>query len=236
MPLYGLLTLLCACGITWSLLYFIDFAYPTIHDISGIGEGIDTYGPENRYKPGFGDTTRAQRCDIFEQINIAVHSGGAGLNSIMYETPSSGGIQKLLREPEVVHLQDVANLIDVLRAFLFGAILFWLGVLAYFFYKKKALPDIKRQLIGVLAVLILGGLVLLLLGAEEVFNTLHIWIFPDNHQWFFYYQESLMSTLMLAPRLFAWIAALWVIIMVICFLVLNYGLHRMQAYWVKRVN
>jgi hypothetical protein len=35
---------------------------------------------------------------------------------------------------------------------------------------------------------------------------MHIFVFPDNHQWFFYYQDSLMSTLMKAPDLFAGIA------------------------------
>lgn len=235
-PLYGLLTLLSACALTWLLLYTIDFAYPTIHDISGIGEGIDLYGPKNRFKSGFGDTTRAQRCDIFEQINIAVHDGGRGLANIMYESPSSGGVQKLLREPEVVHLQDVAHLIDVLRLFLVAVVVLWLIVIVYFFYKKKALPELKRQLIGVIAFVMLGGCVLLLVGAENVFNTLHVWVFPDGHQWFFFYQESLMSTLMLAPRLFGWIAALWVILMVICFLGLNIALHRLQGKWMARLN
>jgi hypothetical protein len=41
------------------------------------------------------------------------------------------------------------------------------------------------------------------LGAKKVFYQLHVWIFPEGHQWFFYYQESLMSTLMKAPDLFA---------------------------------
>jgi hypothetical protein len=31
-------------------------------------------------------------------------------------------------------------------------------------------------------------------------------VFPEGHQWFFYYQDSLMSTLMKAPYLFGYIA------------------------------
>jgi len=43
-------------------------------------------------------------------------------------------------------------------------------------------------------------------GFTDVFYYLHTLVFPDNHQWFFYYQESLMSSLMKAPDLFAGIA------------------------------
>jgi hypothetical protein len=35
---------------------------------------------------------------------------------------------------------------------------------------------------------------------------MHVWVFPADHQWFFYYQDSLMSTLMKAPYLFGYIA------------------------------
>lgn len=230
--LYGALTLFAACGVTWVLLYTADFAYPTIHDVSGIAEGIDTYGPKNRFKVGFGDTTREQRIEIFEQINIAVHNGGQGLNAIMYESPSSGGVQKLLREPEVVHLQDVANLIDALRLFLLTALVAWIGTVVFFLSKNKALPSLKGQLVGLLGVVFVATVAVLIIGAERVFNTLHIWIFPDDHQWFFYYQESLMSTLMLAPRLFGWIAVLWVAIMVMCFFGVNLGTHYLQ----RRLN
>ena len=37
---------------------------------------------------------------------------------------------------------------------------------------------------------------------------MHEWVFPAEHQWFFYYQESLMTVLMKAPDLFGAIAIL----------------------------
>ena len=48
---------------------------------------------------------------------------------------------------------------------------------------------------------------MLLIGAKRVFYSLHDLIFPAEHQWFFYYQDSLMSTMMKAPDFFAYVAA-----------------------------
>jgi hypothetical protein len=36
---------------------------------------------------------------------------------------------------------------------------------------------------------------------------LHTVVFPADHQWFFYYKDSLMASLMKAPDIFAAIAA-----------------------------
>jgi hypothetical protein len=40
-----------------------------------------------------------------------------------------------------------------------------------------------------------------------VFYALHDWIFPPDRPWFFYYQDSLLTTMMKAPDLFGAIAA-----------------------------
>lgn len=69
-------------------------------------------------------------------------------------------------------------------------------------------------LVGLVAAI---GAVLLIVGPEKVFNQLHIWVFPDDHQWFFYYQDSLMSTMMFAPHLFGWIGLAWTILIVFIF-------------------
>jgi hypothetical protein len=57
------------------------------------------------------------------------------------------------------------------------------------------------------AVLAVAVIAVLLIGPKTVFYTLHTWVFPAGHAWFFYYQDSLMTTLMQAPNLFAGIAA-----------------------------
>ena len=72
--------------------------------------------------------------------------------------------------------------------------------------KKSAMPSKKSAFLNIGVGLIITSAGLLTLGGKAVFYQLHIWIFPANHQWFFYYQDSLMSTMMKAPDLFAYIA------------------------------
>lgn len=211
------MTAIVACAIAWGGLFKVDFMYPLFHDIGGIAQGIEKYGPLNRYKTGFGETTRQQRVALFHAINEAVHSGGDGLADIRYQTPGSGGSQQLLREPEIVHLQDVAALINLLAVFVAAVAVAWLLLLVFAALHKHALPPLRAQCIGLGAFFVAGLALVLALGPERVFNTLHIWVFPDDHQWFFYYQESLMSTLMLAPTLFGWIAAAWALLTLLIF-------------------
>ena len=52
-----------------------------------------------------------------------------------------------------------------------------------------------------------------------MFYQVHVGICPAEHQWFFYYQESLMTTLMHAPQLFGVIA-----VAIIALALLLYGL------------
>ncbi len=214
-------------SLSWLVLMNANFLYGVWHDVGGIKEGIEKYGPQNRYKRGFESTSKTQREALFAQINDAVHNGGDGLAEITYDSPTSAGPQKLLRTPEVIHLQDVANLLDVLKPAVVVSFVVWGLTVLLIYFLNIAIPALVRQ--GA----VLGGMVLvlfamlLLLGPERVFNTLHIWIFPDDHQWFFYYQDSLMSTMMLAPRLFGWIAAALVMLGLGWYLVLNFGLMKL---------
>ncbi|MFL0801917.1 MAG: DUF1461 domain-containing protein [Agarilytica sp.] len=222
--LYGLHGFLVAVVLAWGVMAQWDFFYGVWHDHGGIKQGIEEFGPKNRYKPGFHDTTKAQREEVFHLINVAVHRQGEGLADIRYQSPTSRGEQVLLRPPEVVHLQDVANLISVLAWPAVCLVLFWPGVIILYLRRKGGVPKLSHQLIGLVALVLCLGVILIVVGPETVFNTLHIWIFPDEHQWFFYYQESLMSTMMYAPRLFAWIAGAWGILAVVIFFLLSSGL------------
>lgn len=198
--------ILFSLSLAWLVLKPIDFLYPVWHDYAGIGEGIDRYAPQNKYKPGFAATSAEERYQLFADINRAIHSSGDGLAEIYYQTATSGGPQQLLRQPEQVHLQDVANLVDFMRwVVIINAVLF-VTLLVLILKLPMRLLVWRGQLVGMLG--FSGGLVCLLLvfSPKTVFNQLHIWIFPENHQWFFYYQESLMSTMMVAPNLFGWIA------------------------------
>jgi len=67
-----------------------------------------------------------------------------------------------------------------------------------------------------------------IVGPKDVFYQMHIWVFPDNHQWFFYYQDSLMSTMMKAPDLFAGIAAQIVLLALLLFSVGVYAARKFK--------
>lgn len=216
--LTGFSSLILALSITWVLLAQAQFFYGVWHDIGGIKEGIAAYGPKNKYKEGFADTTRSQRIALFAEINQAIHHHGNGLSTIHYQTPTSNGDQYLLREPEVIHLRDVANLIDIMRWVVLLNAIVWLVLVVVTFKARKSYFGLKKQLPPMAFTLAVMVGILCLFGPEAVFNQLHIWVFPDDHAWFFYYQESLMSTMMLAPVLFGWIAATWLILAVMFFL------------------
>jgi len=219
---YTLLTILLSITLSWVVLAKSDFLYGIWHDYGGIGAAIDKYGPSNRYKVGFGETTREERIRLFAAINRSVHRGGTGLEQIAYSAPALETPQLMLREPEVVHLQDVANLIDVLFWVGFGSFILWVEVTSYLLLVKKTMPGLKDQLLAMLSMLLACMMAVFLIGPNKVFSAFHIWVFPDGHQWFFYYQESLMSTLMYAPYLFAWIAFAMVLLAIVFFLVIQF--------------
>lgn len=217
----ALSTLILAMTIGWIVLAQQNFLYGVWHDHAGIGEGIEKYGSKNRFKQGFADTDREQRVQLFAEINTAIHHHGKGLADIVYQSVSSGGPQVLLRVPEQVHLQDVANLIDVLHIAVSINFLIWCGLAIFVWRRRRASVNIKHQFAGLIIVVLATLIILAVFGADNVFNQLHIWVFPEGNAWFFYYQDSLMSTMMLAPYLFAWIAGTLALYSIVVFFVLT---------------
>ncbi|MDX1805372.1 MAG: DUF1461 domain-containing protein, partial [Alcanivorax sp.] len=140
----------------------------------------------------------------FEQIRDAVHHGGEGLAAISYRAPGWPQ-QQLLLPSEITHLQDVAHLLDVGTVLMVVLAVLWLP-LAWLCI-RRGLPPMRQRLL--FTVFIAGAVIawLAVAGPEAVFYQFHIWLFPAGHQWFFYWQDSLMSTLMKAPDLFGGIAA-----------------------------
>ena len=223
--------LLVALALSWLMLAQVNFSYGLWHDKAGIGAAIDEYGPSNLYREGFHLTSRQQRVELFAGINRAIHRGGEGLAELSYTVPGYSP-QTLLREPEVVHLQDVANLVDRGMYAAIAALIIWLGLLIYYAKTGKSVPSIKVQLVGTLLFMLAVGVLVALIGPVKVFYALHELLFPDGHQWFFYYQESLMSTMMKASDLFGWIAVEWAVLAVFCFVVLQLG----AAHLVRRLQ
>ena len=230
---HATLTFLVATTFSWMLLASFNFLYGIWHDHGGIGEGIAKYGPQNRFKPGFADTSKAEREVMFAQINQAIHRGGKGLKEIAYQSKSSQGQQRLLHRAEIIHLKDVANLISFLKVMVIFVFAGWIFS-GFLLYKRTFdYPPIWRQMVKLVISILVIAAVIIVIGAEGVFNQLHIWVFPKGHQWFFYYQESLMSTMMLAPTLFGYIAVALVVVALPFFIVCHLVLERILVRYVR---
>lgn len=227
--------LVVALSLSWLLLAQFNFSYGIWHDHAGIGAAIDRYAPKNHFRQGFELTSREQRFELFAGINRSIHQGGRGLDELVYQVPGHPQ-QTLLREPEIVHLTDVANLISVSRVIAAVIALVWLGLWIYYWRSRRPVPSLRRQLLGTLAFVLVLALGVLIAGPKEVFYALHTLLFPKEHQWFFYYEESLMSTMMLAPDLFGWIAVEWALLAMIFFVAVQVGAAKLVAGPVVRVQ
>lgn len=198
-------TLWLALALAWSLLAPFDFGYPLWYRVMDIGAHLDRYASQNIYKPGFQNLSAAEHQALFGALRKAVQQGGAGLDSIGYRGPD-GHWRALLRPAERGHLQDVAWLLQQARWLTLAMALLW-GLL-WWRRRRAAVLSSGQQLAGL--ALLGGPLVLWLLwsGPTAVFYQFHHWLFRAGHPWFFYWEESLMSSLMKAPMLFGGIALL----------------------------
>ena len=219
--LYSLSGLIFAFFIGWLILAKVNFGYTWLHDAMNIQQHAEKYGPQNRYRNGFQYTNKQEHIRLFSAINTAVHQQGRGLKDITYQHNNGRNLGVLLRHAEVLHLKDVANLLDILKYIAVSAGLIWFFYIVLFQQNKTPTPNFKQQSLIMLAVAALCGISILLIGPTTIFYTFHEWIFPENHKWFFYYQESLMTILMKAPDLFGAIALLLTFLSLLIFVSLN---------------
>jgi hypothetical protein len=219
---YGILLWGVALWLGWLLLASVSFLYPVAYDGLGIGTTLHTYVPQNRFgKQDYPVNDVAQHVQHFAAISHAIHVQGAGLAELAYHDAQGKVLGLLLTKDEVLHLQDVAHLVGA--GMVVGAVmallwLVWLGLMAR---RGWHLPSVAELLGGSAVVLLSLGALLWVTGFQQVFYALHRWIFPADHAWFFYYQDSLMSSLMQAPNLFAVIGLAWVFLSIVLLLVLN---------------
>ncbi len=205
--------------LAWCLSAQQQFFYPFWYHQLGIDSTIEKYGPQNKNIGGFQNTTEQERFRLFAAINKAVHNDGHGLSSLRFHDPSTHQVKTFLTAPEIMHLQDVAKLLNTLRLVGIVAVGAMLCLLGYSLWRRDKLPALKTLHLYGLLVLGMSVIATLVIGAEKVFYQFHIWIFPPGHPWFFYYQDSLMSTSMQAPNLFGAIA-----IVLLAFTLAFYGL------------
>jgi uncharacterized membrane protein len=209
--------LLAVILLAWHLLAQFSFAYPMGYRLLSLDKHIQEFAAVNRYKKNFELISSQDHWNIFSQITAAVQHHGKGLAAINYTLPDGKSIP-LMHAAEITHLQDVANLIDIFYTVGIVGALTWL-ILLYIAYRKKIqFPSLKKILQGFCGGILLLTVLIFGFGAKKVFYWLHTQIFPEGHQWFFYYDESLMTTLMKAPDIFGFIGSLLAVLIVIFWL------------------
>jgi hypothetical protein len=204
-PLLVTSALIGAIALAWWGHSAVNFGYPVLYDALAIDDHIAEYGPQNRYKAGFEDTSRTQRLRLFDRMVGAINSGGDGLAELTYRPAPEAAPIRLLRDKEVVHLNAVADLVTLLHGAGGTAVGIFLVVLAGMRRARLQLPW-QAPWWGFVAVLALA-LATTLVALDTRDNGWYAWahdqVFGPEHQWFFVYQESLMTTLLKAPDLFA---------------------------------
>lgn len=227
------LSLLISCiYIAWQILAQFNFLYGVIYERHDLETHINTYAPQNRNKNNFEFTTREDRIAIFKDIATAINSDGTGLNEITYSNTASTSEIPFLVRAERDHLQDVANLVSKLKpigALTASALLIFY---AFCFYYKTSRYEYYWRPSGILAsfmqltiITFALGTLTAILGAQRTFYLLHEWAFSDKAQWFFYYQDSLMTTLM-PEVVFADISILLILITTVVWVITNLTLRQ----------
>lgn len=227
---YSAGSLLLSLWLAWQLSAQLNFLYPTWYSLLEIDQTVVQTMPRHLYKQEFIATNTQEHHRLFAEIVTSIQNHGHGLELITFYNPSGDELGLLLTESEVIHLQDVANLLDILDWFALVILMFCLLLLAGIIFFKVRMPSIKRLSISMLTVIGISVLVILLAGAKKFFYWLHTVVFPSGHQWFFYYEESLMSTLMQAPNLFAPISAMLLLLSLVIWLLHLLLLHKFAGF------
>lgn len=227
-PLFFTCQLIALAFVSWHLLAQFHFAYPAGYQLLDLDKHIAEFAPLNRYKDDFELMTTEEHWRLFGEISDAVQAGGKGLRDISYSL-KNGKTIALMHEAEIIHLQDVANLIGVFYVTGTVCLLIWIVLIVFAYQQKLTLPPVKKILLGFLTGFAAITTIVFIIGPTAVFYWLHIQIFPVGHEWFFYYQDSLMTTLMKAPDIFAFIATLLLLLLIGLWCASLYGIN----YWLK---
>ena len=233
--LLSVCTLVVISWLGWQGMRLQQFHFDFLYDAMAIADHIAQYAPQNRHFLGFEQLSKAQHVELFNGIAIAIEQHGQGLADLSFR--STYGVQPLLTQAEIVHLIDVARLITFFNYSAIYASLLAVCLIAFVILTRRAhplsqrFPPLSRRgllsvYVGLVSILILS---LLLLGPTTVFYWLHDVVFPAQHQWFFYYQDSLMTTLMKAPDLFGMISIGLLGYMIVISIVGHYGIRWLQS-------
>lgn len=213
----------------WYAAYSNYFFFPIVYEVEDIGGHVMKYAPENtKGRADFVYVAQSVHLRIFADMLKAVNDGGKGLEDIGY--PAGTGIKKrFLTGEETQHLQDVANLISGIRSFWKLAVILLLAIAGHMIYRRIRPYSLRSMLLimagsaGVLWVL------LHFFGFVKIFYALHRMIFPEGHKWFFYYNESLMSTMLKAPDSFAVFGGILGVFALAAFILLYWAVSKLMV-------
>lgn len=199
--------LFCVCFyFAWQASAATNFLYSVWYEVLDIDETISTYAPRNKNRQEFEQTSKQEHVRLFSGIVSGIQNKGEGLGELKYANSHGKVIDTLLTDAEVIHLNDVANLVNNFKYLAIIGGLIALIAFALLLILKTKLAKFKYHLIGAVGIIVIIVTVIQITGPTKVFYAGHELIFPNNHQWFFYYEDSLMSTMMKAPVLFGPIA------------------------------
>jgi small-conductance mechanosensitive channel len=233
---FGLtLALLISClYMSWQILSQANFLYDQIYDHNDLEDHINEYAALNRNgKESFALTSKAERVQIFNDIAREVNTGGEGLATISFVGTGEATRTPFLIAEERDHLRDVANLVTSLKplgALLASALIAFYGFCWYYkvsryqYYWRPSGILVSLFQIATLAVVCVA--ITFALGPQKTFYLLHEWAFSDKAQWYFYFEDSLMTTLM-PEVVFGNIAALIAVLTVFNWLLMNFILRRL---------
>ncbi len=208
--LFPLMLIVCFFS-SWVFWSSQNFLYQVWYDHTELKEFIDYFAPQNELKPEFSQTDRDERVRLFNAILKSINSNGSGLDKISFHSPKGEKLGTLLTENEIIHLIDVSRIVSIFKMVSWFSIILFFSCLTFlYFYKTSEILNIKKLVLFYILLFSFSFITILIIGPLEVFELLHEFVFPNGHQWFFYYQESLMTTLMMAPKLFMYFASLWI--------------------------
>ncbi|OED42219.1 hypothetical protein AB833_07795 [Chromatiales bacterium (ex Bugula neritina AB1)] len=217
--------------LAWKLLQTVNYGYSFWYKQLDIGTHITKYAAQNRQgKTGFENTSVAEHKRLFNAISLAVNSHGDGLRELSYRAGPNQPLQVLLTNDEAVHLEDVARVIDVMIPVGWGSLALLIALVILARMGAIPLPGITKSLLTLFILALVTTCAIVIIGPHEVFKAFHVLVFPDDHPWFFYYQDSLMTTLMKAPDIFFAIGASWALLSVIIYLLVTGGLKLIDSH------
>jgi hypothetical protein len=207
--------------LSWHFLSKANFFFDTLYDMHQIESHIAEFAPQNRQnRINFELTSKNERIRIVGKILRTVNSKGVGLETIKYFNTDGVPVNLFLTLAEVEHLKDVSVLVHLMNSIAFILIIIFIIIFSLAWRYKTTTPSLLMLTCSMVGFVIITTGCIIFIGPQIVFNELHEWVFADKSEWHFYYQDSLMTTLLKAPDTFATMAILMTAIALIFWLLI----------------